>query len=121
MLFAHSKSQKQSDPNSIKFLSNSTNMNQSSSLRNQSPRQTSHRVFLRVSFNTNSPLNTLRRSHSISNLSTPLTDSPQFFSFEKLAGKIFNKRIIESLTCKDAVLTEVRILSSAMMRIASNS
>ena len=61
-----------------------------------------------VSFNKNTTTNTPCRSSSHSNLSTSLMDSPQVLSFEKLLGKVFNKRLIASLTSKNAVLKEVR-------------
>ena len=61
-----------------------------------------------VSFTDNPTPNTPRRFSSHSNLSTPLTDSPQVLSFENVVGKVFNKGLIASLTSKDAVLKEVR-------------
>ena len=45
---------------------------------------------------------------SNSNIRTPLTDRPQFLSFEKAVGKVFDKSLIGALTSKDAVLKEVR-------------
>ena len=43
-----------------------------------------------------------------SNLSAPLTASPQVATFDHIVGKIFSKSLIASLTSKDAVLKEVR-------------
>ena len=68
----------------------------------------STRTSPRVSFTDNATLNTPRQSPSHSNISTPITDSPQVLSFDKVIGKIFNKGVIASLTSKDAVLKEVR-------------
>ena len=43
-----------------------------------------------------------------SNVSTPLTPSPQIPTFDHIVNKIFSKSLIASLTSKDAVLKEVR-------------
>ena len=47
------------------------------------------------------------QSPSNSNLSTSLTDTPQFLSFKKVIWKVFNKNLIAFLTSKDAVLKGV--------------
>ena len=61
-----------------------------------------------VSFTANTTPNTPCQSSSHSNVSTPLTNSPQILSFDKVDDKVFNKGLIASLTSKDAVLNEVR-------------
>ena len=86
----------------------STMSQQASSLKGKSISSRTTRVSPRVSFTDNATLCTPRRSSSHSNLSTPLTDSPQVVSFEKVVGKVFNKGLIASLTSKDALLKEVR-------------
>ena len=43
-----------------------------------------------------------------SNISTPLTPSPQVPTFDQIFSKIFSKSLIASLTSKDALLKEVR-------------
>ena len=62
----------------------------------------------RVSLKLDTIPNTPRQSPSSSNLSTPLTDSPQALLFEKVVGKVFNRKPITSLASKDAVLKELR-------------
>ena len=52
--------------------------------------------------------NTPCQSPSTANISTPLTNSPQVLSFDKVVGKVFNKNFIASLTSKNVVLKEVR-------------
>ena len=81
---------------------------QASSLKGKSISSRTTRASPRVSFTDNATTSTPRRSSSHSNLSTPLTDSPQVLSFEKVVGKVFKKGLIASLTSKDAVLKEVR-------------
>ena len=61
-----------------------------------------------VSFTENTTPNTLRQSPLHSNISSPLTDSPQILFFDKVVGKVFNKGLIASLTSKRAVLKKVR-------------
>ena len=61
-----------------------------------------------VSVTENTTPNTPHQSSSHSNISTPLTDSPQVLSVDKVVGKVFNKGLIASLTSKDEVLKEVR-------------
>ena len=86
----------------------STISQQASSLKGKSISSRTTRASPRVSFTDNATTSTPRRSSYHSNLSTPLTDSPQVVSFEKVVGKVFNKGLIASLTSKDAVLKEVR-------------
>ena len=86
----------------------STMSQQASSLKGKSISSRTTRASPRVSFTDNATASTPRRSSSHSNLSTPLTDSPQVVSFEKVVGKVFNKGLIASLTSNDAVLKEVR-------------
>ena len=86
----------------------STMSQQASSLKGKSISSRTTRASPPVSFTDNAITSTPRRSSSHSNLSTPLTDSPQVVSFEKVVGKVFNKGLIASLTSKDAVLKEVR-------------
>ena len=86
----------------------STMRQQASSLKEKSISSRTTRASPRVSFTDNATTSTPRRSSYHSNLSTPLTDSPQVVSFEKVVGKVFNKGLIASLTSKDAVLKEVR-------------
>ena len=86
----------------------STMNQQASSLKGKSISSRTTRVSPRVSFTDNATTSTPRRSSSHSNLTTPLTDSPQVVSFEKVVGKVFNKGLIASLTSKDAVLKEFR-------------
>ena len=81
---------------------------QASSMKGKSVSTRANRTTPRVSFTENPTTNTARRSSSYSNLSTPLTDSPQVISFEKVVGKVINKGLLASLTSKDAVLKEVR-------------
>ena len=81
---------------------------QASSMKGKSASTRANRASPRVSFTDNPTTNTPRRSSSHSNLSTPLTDSPQVISFEKVVGRVFNKGLIASLTSKDAALKEVR-------------
>ena len=81
---------------------------QASSMKGKSVLTRANRASPRVSFTDKPTTNTPRRSSSHSNLSTPLMDSPQVISFEKVVGKVFNKGLIASLTSKDAVLKEVR-------------
>ena len=66
------------------------------------------RTSLRISFTDNTTQQTPRQSHSHWNISTPLTDSPQVLSCDKVITKVFNKNLLASLTSKDAVLKEVR-------------
>ena len=96
--------------NSIEKTKTSSKMShQASSMKDKSAsNRGAKRASPRVSFTDNPTTNTPRRSSSHSNLSTPLTDSPQVISFEKVVGKVFNKGLIASLTSKDAVLKEVR-------------
>ena len=86
----------------------STMSQQASSLKGKSLSTRSTRASPRVSFTDNATTSTPRRSSSHSNLSTPLTDSPQVMSFERVVGKVFSKGLIALLTSKDAVLKEVR-------------
>ena len=86
----------------------STMSQQASSLKGKTLSSRSTRASPRVSFTDNATTSTPRRSSSHSNLSTPLTDSPQIMSFERVVGKVFSKGLIASLTSKDAVLKEVR-------------
>ena len=101
-----------SSPFSINLIEKSTTSSkmsqQVSSMKGKSASTRSNRTSPRVSFTDNPTPDTPRRSSSHSNLSTPLTDSPQVLSFEKVVGKVFNKGLIASLTSKDAVLKEVR-------------
>ena len=86
----------------------STMSQQASSLKGKSISSRTTRASPCVSFTDNATTSTPRRLSSHSNLSTPLTDSPQVVSFEKVVGKVFNKGLVASLTSKDAVLKEVR-------------
>ena len=86
----------------------STMSQQASSLKGKSISSRLTRASPRVSFTDNATTSTPRRSSSHSNLSTPLTDSPQVMSFERVVGKVFSKSLIASLTSKNAVLKEVR-------------
>ena len=79
-----------------------------SAMKGKSTSTRSSRSSPRVSFTDNTTPNTPRQSSSQSNISTPLTDSPQILSFDKVVGKVFIKGLIASLTSKDAVLKEVR-------------
>ena len=79
-----------------------------SAMKNKSTSICSSRTSPRVSFTDNITPNTPRQSSSHSNISTPLTDSPQILSFDKVVSKAFNKGPIAFLTSKDAVLKEVR-------------
>ena len=81
---------------------------QASSMKRKSASTRANRASLRVSFTDNPTTNTPRRSSSHSNLSTPLTDSPQVISFDKVMGRVFNKGLIASLTSEDADLKEFR-------------
>ena len=84
-------------------------MNQQvSAMKGKSTSTQSTRTSPRVSFTDNATQNTPRQSPSHSNISTPLTDSPQVLSFVKVIGKLFNKNLIATLTSKNAVLKEVR-------------
>ena len=68
----------------------------------------STRTSLRISLTDNTTQRTPRQSHSHWNICTPLTDSPQVLSCDKVITKLFNKNLLASLTSKDAVLKEVR-------------
>ena len=81
---------------------------QASSMKGKSASTRANRASPRVYFTDNPTTNTPRQSSSRSNLSTPLTDSPQVISFEKVVGRVFNKGLIASLTSKDSVPKEVR-------------
>ena len=81
---------------------------QASSMKRKSASTRANRASPRVSFTDNPTIITPRRCSSHSNLSTPLTDSPQVISFEKVVGRVLNKGLIASQTSKDAVLKEVR-------------
>ena len=113
-LFAQTQSEIQlsslSSINLIDKSETSSKMSQQvSSMKGKSASNRSSRTSPRVYFNDNPTLNTPRRSSSQqSNLSTPLTNSPQVLSFEKVVEKVFNKGLIASLTSKDAVFKEVR-------------
>ena len=86
----------------------STMSQQASSLKGKLISSRPTRASPRVSFSDNATTSTPRRSSSHSNLCTPLTDSPQVMSFERVVGKMFSKGLIASLTSKDAALKEVR-------------
>ena len=108
-LFAQAQSEIQSSSlSSINLFENSKISSKMSqqvlSIEGKSASNRSSRTSPCVSFNDNPTPNTPRRSSSHSNLSTPLTDSPQELSCEKVVGKVFNKGLIASLTSKDAVL-----------------
>ena len=60
----------------------------------------STRISPRVSFTDTANPKTPRQSPSHSNISTPLTDSPQVLYFDKVVGKVFNKGLIASLASK---------------------
>ena len=112
-LFAQTQSEIQLSPsasnNLIKNSTISTKMSQPvSAMKDKSTSIRSSRTSPRVSFTDNTTPNTPRQSSSHSNISTPLTDSPQILSFDKVVGKVYNKGLIASLTSKDAVLKEVR-------------
>ena len=112
VLFAQTQPEIQlSSSSSINLIektpSSSTMSKQTSSLKGKSISSRTTRASPRVSFTDNATTSTPRRS-SHSNLNTPLTDSPQVMSFERVVGKVFSKGLIASLTSKDAVLKEVR-------------
>ena len=86
----------------------STMSQQASSLKGKSISSRTTRASPRVSFTDNATTSTPRRSSSHSYLSSPLTDSPQVVSFERVVGNVFSKGLIASLTSNDAVLKEVR-------------
>ena len=91
-----------------KIQLSSTMSQQASPLKVKSISSRTTRASPRVSFTDNVTTSTPRRFSSHSNLSTPLTDSPQVMSFERVVGKVFSKGLIAPLTSKDAVLKEVR-------------
>ena len=64
---------------------------QASSLKGKSLSTRPTRASPRVSFTDNATTSTPRRSSSHSNISTPLTDSPQVMSFERVVGKFLAK------------------------------
>ena len=66
-------------------------MNQASAMKSISVPKPSTQSLLPVSFTTDTVTNTPRQSPSISNKITPLTDSIQVLSFEKVVGKVFKK------------------------------
>ena len=112
-LFAQTQSENQLSSlfsiNSIQNSKTSPTMSpQVSSMEGKSATTRSSRTSPRVSFTDNPTPSTQRQSSSHSNISTPLTDSPQVLSFDKVVGKMFNKGLIASLTSKDAVLKEIR-------------
>ena len=77
-------------------------------MKGKSPSNRTTRRSPRVSFKNNTTQHKPRQSPSHSNISTPLTDSPQVLYFDKKIGKVFNKNSITSLASKDTVLKEVR-------------
>ena len=77
-------------------------------MKGKSASTRSTRTSPRVSLTDNETQNSPRQSPSHSNISTPLTYSPQLLSFNKVVGKFFNKNLIACLTSRDAVLKEVR-------------
>ena len=81
---------------------------QVSTMKGKSASTRSSQTSPRVSFTDNPTPNTPLQSSSHSNISTPLTDSPQVLSFDKVVGKVFNKGLISSLMGKDVVLKEIR-------------
>ena len=92
------------------LIQNSSKMSQQVSAmkgKSSSHRQTTGTV-PGVSFTDNAAQHTPRQSPLHSNISTPLTDSPQFLSFDKMIGKVFNKNLIASLLSNNAVLKGVR-------------
>ena len=92
--------------------SNSPSNTRTASQRSNSPSNTST-----ASQRSNLPSNTRTTSSPqittpispalSSNVSTPLTPSPQVPTFKYIVTKVFCKSLIASLTSKDAVLTEV--------------
>ena len=64
---------------------------QASSMKGKSASTRANRASLRVSFTDNPTTNTPRQASSHSNLTTPLTDSPQVILFDKVVGRVFNK------------------------------
>ena len=112
-LFAQTKSEIQlSSSYSINLIENSTistkMSKQVSAMKGKSISTHRNRTSPRVSFTKNTTPNTPRQSSSRSKISSPLTDSAQILSFDKVVGKVFNKGLLASLTSKDAVLKEVR-------------
>ena len=83
-------------------------MNQVSTTKGKSELKSSSGNSPRVSLATDTVHHTPRQSPSHSNLSTPLTDSPQTFAFDRVIGKVLNENLIVSLTIIDAVLKEVK-------------
>ena len=68
--------------------------------RSNSPSNTHAASFTQIITPTSPALST--------NVSTPLTPSPEIPAFDQIVSKIFSKSLIVSLTSKDAVLKEVR-------------
>ena len=82
-------------------------MNQVSTTKGKSELRSSSGTSPRESLATDTVPQTPRQSQSHSNLSTPLTDSPQTFAFDRVIGKDLNENLIASLTIIGAVLKEV--------------
>ena len=103
--------------NDASRTANQQNSNQSTT-RPASQRSNSPGSTCTASQRSNSPSNTRTASSPqittptspapFSNVSTPLTTSPQVPTFDCIVSKIFNKSLIASLTSKGAVLKEVR-------------
>ena len=96
LFFARTQSERQLSSlfsiNSIeKSKTLSTMSQQVSSMKSKSASTRSSRKSPRVSFTDNPTSNTPRQSSSHSNISTPLTDSPQVLPFDKVVGKVFKK------------------------------
>ena len=111
-LFAQAHSEIQLSSSSIILIENLTNSSkkrqQVSEMKGKSTSTRSTRTSPRVSFTDNATPNTPGQSPLHSNISTPLTESPQVLSSDKVIGKVFNKGLIASLTSKDAVVKELR-------------
>ena len=111
-LFAQTHSEIQMSSSSINLIENSTNSSkisqQVSAMKSKSTSTPSTGTSHRISFTDTANPNTPRPSPSHSNISTPLTDCSQVLSLDKVVAKVFNKGLIASLTCKDAVLKEAR-------------
>ena len=108
VLFAHFNSPNQLNICSAISTSKTTKLNQASAMKGKSMPKSTTPSSPGVSFTTDTAFNMAHQSPPNSNLSSPLIDSLQVLSFEKMAGKVFNKNLIASSTSKDAVLKEVR-------------
>ena len=96
---ASQRSNSPSDTHTASQRSNTPSNTRTANQRSNSPSNTR---------TASSPRRTTSTSPALfSNVSTPLTPSPQVLTFDYIVSKIFNKSVIASYTSKNALLKEV--------------